>query len=283
MKAINLIAIILFTIAGISCASNSETSAQTNLEELQFAKGDVNVTYLGNEGVLIAVKEKKVLIDGLHRKYLEEYAYPPDDLREKIEQAKGEFSGIDLVLVSHIHGDHFHPESVGKLLMNERHVMLVSSPQVVESMESGFADFEKIKGKVNAVDFEIGKESDLPMGIFVRYLGLSHGSGRHASIQNLGHVVQVGSINFLHLGDADTSEENFEPFDLEKANIDVAFIPFWYLLDAKGREMVDRQFNPKRIIAVHVDVNEAERIKKDLQAADPRIRVFTEILETATF
>ena len=47
--------------------------------------------------------------------------------------------------------------------------------------------------------------------------------------------------------------------------------------------MVDRQFAPKLIIAVHVDVNEAKKIKKDLEAADPRIRVFTEILETVTY
>lgn len=266
-----------------ACSWSAGTVAQADTTPGLADQRNVNVTYIANEGVLIAAKGKKVLIDGLHQKYLDEYSYPPDDLREKLESAKGEFEGIDLVLVSHIHGDHFHPGSVGRLLASDKHSVLASSPQVVQSIEENFSDYEKVKSRVHAVGFEFGKESSLETGILVRYLALSHGTGRHATIQNLGHVIDVGGVRFLHLGDADMTDENFSPFELEKAGIDVAFIPYWYLRSEKGREFVDRQFAPKHIIAVHVDVNRAAEIKKDLEARDPRIRVFTKILETASF
>lgn len=284
MKAINRSLIAAVAAALLSaCSWQSGTSAQANPTPKPAQVGNVEVTYIANEGVLIAAGDKKVLIDGLHLKYRDEYAYPPDELRGKLEKAEGEFKGIDLVLVSHIHKDHFDPASVGRLLESERHSILASSPQVVQAMKENFPEYEKVKSRVHAVGFEFGKESRLEMGIFVRYLALSHGTGRHASIQNIGHVVELGGLRFLHLGDADMADENFAPFELNKADIDVAFIPYWYLLSEKGRQLVDRQFAPKLIIAVHVDVNEAAKIKEDLEAADPRIRVFTEIMETATY
>ncbi|MCO6510433.1 MAG: MBL fold metallo-hydrolase [Aridibacter famidurans] len=298
MKAILLITALA---AGLltACSLSPGTVAQADTTSEPARDGRAKVTYIANEGVMIEAGEDKILIDGLHRKYLDEYAYPPDDLREKIENAEGEFRGIDFVLVSHVHGDHFHPESVGRLLMKSGRTTLASSPQVAQLIKEKFSDHQKVKRNVHAVDFEFGKEAVISMQpadfvpereakakpgiIVIRFLGLSHGTGRHATIQNLGHVIEIGGLKFLHLGDAVMSDENFDVFDLEKAGIDVAFIPYWYLLSERGRELVDRQFAPKHIIAVHVDVNEADKIKKDLEAADPRVRVFTKILETATF
>lgn len=274
-----LILIVLSVLTGLSCSTSAET-APAPLEEV---KGKAKVTYIANEGVLIEAGSKKVLIDGLHRKYLDEYAYPPDDLRAKLEKAEGEFSEIDLVLVSHIHGDHFHAESAGLHLLNNSSATLASSPQVIDSVREDFAKSDKIRDRLKEIPWENGKRHTYNDAIRISFLGTSHGTGRHGSIQNFGHIIEAGGLKFLHLGDAINSDENFDVFDIEKERIDVAFIPFWYLLSEKGRAVVDRQFNPKRIIAVHVDVNDADKIKKDLEAVDPRIRVFTRILETAEF
>lgn len=266
-----------------ACSWSTETIAQADATPEPVAKEKVKVTYIANEGVLIEGYGKKILIDGLHRKYLDEYSYPPDDLRAKMEKAEGEYSDLDLLLFSHIHGDHFSPESTRLHLLNNGKAVLATSPQIVDAVKKDFGELSKIEGRIEAIPWIWKEERSYNKGVKIRFLGLSHGTGRHASIQNLGHVVDLGGTKFLHLGDADMSDENFDTFDLEKAGIDVAFIPYWYLLSERGRELVDRQFAPKHIIAVHVDVSEADKIKKDLEAADPRIRVFTKILETATF
>ena len=75
--------------------------------------------------------------------------------------------------------------------------------------------------KVAGIDFEI--------------LGLRHGTGRHATIQNLGHIIKLGGKKLLHVGDADTSIENFEKFNLDEEGIDIAFLPDWFLLYSEGQ------------------------------------------------
>lgn len=266
-----------------ACSWSTETIAQADTTPEPVGEGKVKVTYIANEGVMIEAGDDKILIDGLHRKYLDEYAYPPDDLREQMETAKGEFKDIDLLLFSHIHGDHFSVESARRHLLNNSEAVLATSPQIVDAVRKDFGELSKIEARIEPIPWEWKTEHTYGKQVKIRFLGLSHGTGRHATIQNFGHVIEAGGLKFLHLGDADMSDENFDVFDLEKAGIDVAFIPYWYLLSERGRELVDRQFNPKRIIAVHVDVNEAQKIKKDLESADPRIRVFTKVLETATF
>ncbi len=105
----------------------------------------VEITYIANEGVLISAGGKQVLIDGLHREYGPEYAFLPAADREKIETAKAPFDQIDLILVSHRHLDHFHPESIGRHLQHNSKAVLVSSQQVVDEVEKNFKDFQSIK------------------------------------------------------------------------------------------------------------------------------------------
>lgn len=284
MKAIHRFLITALSAGFLTaCSWSAGTVARADTTPEPARGGKAKVTYIANEGVMIEAAGKKVLIDGLHRKYLDEYAYPPDDLREQLEKAEGVFKGVDLLLFSHIHGDHFSADSARLHLMNNSEAVLATSPQIIEAVRKDFGEVKKIERRLKEIPWEWKTEHPYDKDVKVRFLGLSHGTGRHATIQNFGHVIEAGGLKFLHLGDADMSDENFDAFDLEKAAIDVAFIPYWYLLSKEGRELVDRQFAPKHIIAVHVDVHEAEKIKKDLEAADPRVRVFTKILETATF
>lgn len=67
----------------------------------------IEITYIANEGVLISSGDKQVLLDGLHREYGPEYAFLPPAQREKIETAQAPFDEIDLILLSHLHLDHF--------------------------------------------------------------------------------------------------------------------------------------------------------------------------------
>ena len=244
----------------------------------------VEITYIANEGVLLSSSGKQVLIDGLHREYERDYAFLPPAEREKIETAKPPFDKIDLILVSHRHLDHFHPESVGLYLQHNPNTELVSSQQIVEEVEKSFKDYQAIKArmisatppwkervamKVNGIDFEI--------------LRLSHGTGRHATIQNLGHIVKLGGKKLLHVGDADTAVENFERFNLDEEQIDVAFLPLWFLTETQGQTIVREHIKPKQIIAVHVSPDESERTIAQVKQAFPGAVVFKTMLEKTAY
>jgi len=76
----------------------------------------VTVTYVANEGVLIQSGSKQVLIDALHKPYLSEYLATPQKILDTMMANRPPFEDIELLLVSHIHGDHFNDELVGEFL-----------------------------------------------------------------------------------------------------------------------------------------------------------------------
>ena len=270
----------------LSCAATQPTAfiPSTDESEEMPADASIEVRYIANEGVLISSRDKRVLIDGLHRRYKDDYAFLPDVEQEKIEAARPPFDKIDLLLVSHLHGDHFHPEAVGLYLKNDTKAMFASSQQVVDEVAAKYAEYGTIKGRVTPIAYTL--KSIQPMrlaGIDVTFLGVGHGSGRHASIQNLGHIISLSGKKLLHLGDADISEEIFDAFDLEQQGIDIAFLPSWFLTSNNGRALVERHIKPKHIIAVHVGPGDAEEITREVKKNFPAADVFSTMLEKRVF
>lgn len=244
----------------------------------------VEVHYIANEGVLITARDKRVLIDGLHRKYEDAYAYLPDREREKIESARPPFENIDLILVSHRHGDHFHPEAVGNYLRNSPKSVLATSQQVADETAEKFAGYASVKDRITSLPFNFKERTTRNLaGIDVEFLAIGHGGGRHATIQNLGHVFTLGGKRFLHIGDAPTSAELFDHFDLDKLAIDIAFLPAWFLTSAEGKAIIRDHIKPKHIIAVHVGPTEGETLKKRIAADFPTADVFSTMLEKRHF
>jgi L-ascorbate metabolism protein UlaG (beta-lactamase superfamily) len=244
----------------------------------------LEITYIANEGVLVSSGDRQVLIDGLHREYQPAYAFLPPAQREKIETAKVPFDQIDLILVSHPHLDHFHPESVGLHLQHNPKVQLVSSQQVVDEVEKNFKNYQAIKARVTATTPPAQEKVAMTVaGIDFEILRLSHGTGRHATIQNLGHVINLGGKKVLHVGDADTAVENFEKFNLDEAGIDIAFIPFWFLLGKQGQTIVREHIKPKQIIAVHISPSEGAAVAAQIRKDFPGAIAFTTLLEKQSF
>jgi len=244
----------------------------------------LEITYIANEGVLISSGDKQVLIDGLHREYERSYAFLPAAEREKIESAKAPFDKIDLILVSHLHLDHFHSESVGLHLKHNPEATLVSSQQVVEEVEKNFKDYQAIKSRVTgATPLLKARVAMKAAGIDFEILGLGHGSERFRWIQNLGHIVKLGGKKLLHIGDADMAAEIFEIFNLDEEGIDIAFIPFWFLLYKDGQTIVREQIKPKHIIAVHISPAEAEKTAGQIKQVFPNAVAFTTMLEKRSY
>ena len=67
------------------------------------AVGDppITITYTGNEGFLIQVADRKVLVDSLYREGVEGYVAPSRDEVEKREGGAPPFDGVTLALATH--------------------------------------------------------------------------------------------------------------------------------------------------------------------------------------
>jgi L-ascorbate metabolism protein UlaG (beta-lactamase superfamily) len=248
------------------------------------AGGRVEITYIANEGALISSGDKQVLIDGLHREYKPDYMYPPPALLEKLEKADKPFDEVDIILVSHVHLDHFHPQSVGLHLKNNPRALLLSSDQVVASVANEFGEYRAISSRVKPISWR-WKEKVVrrERGISITFLGLRHANKQFESVQNLGHIIELGGKKLLHIGDADMPVENFERFNLADERIEVAFIPYWYLLYPLGQSIVKEHIKPRHIIAVHISPAESAKVSEQIKRVFPEAIAFTDSLQIVRY
>ena len=285
MKNTMRIVALIFVFAVTACAQakKAESLKPEELSKPVPTQG-VTIRYIANEGVLIASGGKQVLIDGLHREYKPSYLFPPPEMQAVLENARAPYDKINVVLVSHVHLDHFHPQSIGLYLKGNSRSIFASSGQAVDEVAKGFAEYEKVRSQIRPITHEWKKSSMIDQdGIKIKFLGLRHSSERFTDIQNFGHVIELDGKKFLHIGDADMTAENFAAFNLAQEKIDVAFIPYWFLLSADGRQFVKEQFNAKQVIAVHIPPAEGSEVIQQLKRDMPGAVAFTKLLEERTY
>lgn len=253
-----------------------------NCQSPQSSK--LRLTYVGNEGVLISDGTKAVLIDGLHRKYDDDYLNPPPEVLGAMEKANPPFDQVRIVLVSHVHGDHFSAESVGLHLKNNPRATFVSSAQKMADIARLFPDHVSVRNQIVEITPEWKQRAVFEKdGIKVTLLGMKHGSDRFWWIKNLGHIIEIGGKKLFHFGDADTAAENFAAFKLPAEKIDIAFIPYWFLLSENGRKLVRENIAAKTNIAVHISPQTADADAARLKQLVPGVDAFTKMSEERSF
>ena len=217
------------------------------------------VFYLANAGVVLSHDFHRVVIDGLHRPYEPEYASLEPLDRRRIEHAEGDFQTIELVLVSHVHADHFDPEAVVAHLGSNPDARLVSSPQVVEAVEQRLRPDSSAHAQIEAVTYAPGESHTRQVGtITVELIGLPHGSERFRDVQHLAHIVTFPGETALHLGDTELDEPALARLDLPARKLDAAFAPYWFFLGEGGVEAVRARIGAQLYYAIHVPPGEPE-------------------------
>ncbi len=208
--------------------------------------GEVEITYLANEGFLISAGESKVLIDGLFPG-IDGFPRLPADLAADLESGRPPFDGIDLVLVTHHHDDHFGPGEVARFLATQPAV-LVSTRQVLDRLRD-----PRSSGSPDRVSPAPGSSATVEAaGVRVDTVDLHHGRYRKPAVENLGFVIDVDGLKVLHIGDTEATVEDFSPLRLAEIGIDVALLPVWYLTEPRWQAVVAQEIRPKSIVAMHL-------------------------------
>ena len=250
----------------------------TGLVENPTQQDGVALTFLANEGVMLSSGGKKVLIDALFLKYERGYAVPADSTLASLQQARRPFDSVNLVLVTHRHGDHFHPMPVTAHLRANTRATLVTSKQVIDSLR-GYAPARSLPAeRLMAGTLRPGaRRRENIGGIQVELLGLPHGG--HPRVEHLGYIVELGGRRVLHVGDTDFSEETFAPFRLDTARIDVALLPYWAVTNRKSRQVIERWIRPRQVLAFHVGTREGDEVTRDVRTAVPSAITLVRSLE----
>ncbi len=249
------------------------------------AEAGVEITYTGNEGFLIAAAGKKILIDAVYRKGVPGYVVMPEERQMKIEEGQPPFDGVDLILATHSHPDHFDADAVTSLLQSNPDAFFVSTEQAVKKLQQTTA-WTQVSQRALGFAPKEGKRIQLRLnGIELELLKLHH--GREVPAQNLGFLIWLGEKKLLHVGDTEASLADFEIYNLQDDRIDIAFIPFWYLTDPDRKKIISAGINPKRIVAMHIPPPSADdeyieslggwdKMVKGIESDFPGIIVFRE-------
>jgi L-ascorbate metabolism protein UlaG (beta-lactamase superfamily) len=254
------------------------------------AAGALEVTYLANEGFMIAGGGKKILIDALFRESDGNYAMPSPATRERMEQAREPFADVDAVFATHVHYDHFDAQAVLAHLTHNPEALFFSTPQVADALRAT-GQFDAIGARVvAALPPEGERVAGGHRGLGVQLLNLHH--GRDQPTENLGVVIDIAGKRVLHIGDSMAEAAVFEKYGVAEDRIDVAFLPFWYLLEDELERAVREQIKPRHIVVMHVEQDTLlNRIRsgswdkrwEKIQAEFPSAVVFTTELERKSF
>jgi L-ascorbate metabolism protein UlaG (beta-lactamase superfamily) len=269
-----LIALIASIIPALAHAQSREANADS-----------VTITYLANEGVMVSSGDRKVLIDGLFLKYKTGFALPADSTQRALAQARPPFDGVDLVLATHQHGDHFEPIPVAAHLHANPGASFLAAAQVIDSLRRYAPALDLPPARLlPRTTREHTRRRDIVNGIVVEQLGIPHGGGwRSRGLEHVAYIVELGGRRVLHVGDASLTDDVLASFRLDTARIDVALLPAWLLTNDKERAAVERWIKPRYVIGFHVGEGDEERAAAAIRAVMPRAITFTRSLEQRRF
>lgn len=209
----------------------------------------VRVTYLANEGFLFEAGETAVLVDALFGDGLAEYPVVPQPTRGDLEAARGRFAGIDLILVSHAHADHFSAEAVARHLRANPAAAFLSTPEAVAALKEALGEEARGHDLIAAAPAR-GKTVRLErQGVTVAALELHHG---RVPIENLAFVVSLGGVELLHVGDTSADASDLHPYAEPLAAVDVWLLPDWLMGEPDWEAARARAAGPTLLVDMHL-------------------------------
>ena len=252
-----------------------------NYDKRQKAIGEteLEITYINNEGFIITSKEKKIIIDGLLSFNISE------ENKQKMVKAEPPFNNTDLILATHDHADHFDANIVGGHLLNNEMAIFISTEQALEELQSEFDKFSDISDRVLSIYPKEGEKILKTInGIELEIYNLRHGMNSH--IQNLGFHIYIDGKRILHIGDAqELTTDDLKVNGIYDKKIDIAFMPYWYLIYKDDREVFNDIIHGSKIIAMHLGwVDEGiEGISDKIKVVFPEANIFNRSLELKIF
>jgi L-ascorbate metabolism protein UlaG (beta-lactamase superfamily) len=249
------------------------------------ALADVTITQLANEGVILADDgSARVMIDGMVVEPYSVYGGLTEEGSRLFYLAEGPFDGISLALASHRHHDHNQPGPACQFLQRSTGTEFVSSVQVMDLMGEKCPRFITDNPRIRIIEPREELAEVLEMdSTSVTAFPLSHGKGKYAKLQNFAHLVELGGLRILHLGDAAMEPENFSRAGVEKLRVDVVLIPYWYFQPGPGGDIVRRFLQAPHQIAVHIPPREMEQVQAYLQHEFPQVIVLAHTLDQVSF
>jgi len=178
-------------------------------------ESEPSATYLGNEGVLVSSDKGKVLFDPFFHNAYDSYQLVPESIRRQIFAGEAPYDEVDVIVISHAHGDHFSAEDSLNYLLKHKSAKLLAPQQAIAMIEA-IEGSSAVRAQLIGIELVLGDE---PIKTSVGKIDIESVRIPHAGwpsrkgISNLVHRVSFeGNFSVIHMGDADPNDIHFKPF-----------------------------------------------------------------------
>jgi L-ascorbate metabolism protein UlaG (beta-lactamase superfamily) len=237
----------------------------------------LEVTYIANEGFMIAMGGTKVLIDALSRS--EYYASPSDSTVAKLMGGIPPYDSVDYVFVTHGHADHYNAEMMSRFLLRHPAVQFIASSRTCSTLTGSGMEGRRGAG----VELRIGEHRTIRgEKAEVDVVRLTHGA--NPDMNNFGFLVRSNGYTILHVGDAllQPNEELLRAIDWASCNVDLLFIEY-FDHSSETRSILETLIKPKYVILMHIPEDDEEAVRNESEKVHPRLVIFGKEGETRRF
>lgn len=227
---------------------------------------EASATYLGNEGILISAVAGKVLFDPFFHNVYGSYQLVPEDIRQAIFAGAAPYDNIDVIVISHAHGDHFSAEDSLAYLQKNKATKLVAPKQAVDLVKV-LEGSDEVSSQLIGVELAVGDDPQaLTLGaIEIESVRIPHaGWPSRKDVSNLVHRVSFrGELSVIHMGDADPNDIHFKPYKdyWEKRPSNLAFPPYWFFTSKQGVMILNDRIKAEKSVGVHVPIDVPSDLK----------------------
>ena len=235
----------------------------------------VQVEALGNDGIAIRTSGEEILIDAVYRHYPDWEGFQYDPMSGSLTQGAASNLAPQILAFTHVHRDHFHPESAGAWIDGHKQARILGGQQLIESVREGYVNARRIDTQLACLGTDGCQASfQLSGNNYVEGFPTTHSHPRHSWVENISYVVHVDGLKILHLGDSALSPENTAKISQHAPQVDIVFAPFWYVLDDTQLGRFLEEAKPKKVAFIHIPAEQVSLIAQKVELLnDTRLSV----------
>jgi L-ascorbate metabolism protein UlaG (beta-lactamase superfamily) len=232
--------------------------------------------------------DSRIIVDGLFRYGHNRYPTPDTAVIRLMTGNLEPFKGIDLILVTHTHVDHFDRHLVSACMLNNPATKLICTGQAVDSLRLDTLSFGRIEGRIIQCSPELNRSKRLFHGdIEIHACRFPHvGGAMFAATEHVAFLITGKSGSVFHSGDIDPFQtEGYEGIKINEQDVDVGLLNEDFSKPANA-SLASEFINARNNVAMHLPEPQSAEWN-DTVMTNPRLfrnpYIFTRSLERRNF
>lgn len=266
-------------------------------EHWPVGEDPARLTLTANAGVLLEWQGHKLLIDALHDGGDHQFSAVPPPILDDMAAGRPPFDGIEWLLFTHLHVDHFSAGQVERFLQTFPQVPLfLPAGNGGEGVDPAINVLRQYlmahASPVRELKLPEGRPVCYPLcpGLRVTAFYAQHDGEQFQDTQHYCLMFTLGGRNVLFLGDSLQDPDYFADV-LQDTAVDTVVINPLFLNRPSGRETLSRAVRPGKIVVNHIPFAWEDRMRfREMvvrnvtrwHAALPSISVLWDPLDTIT-